>query len=281
MTTKNIVEINDTDIDLSKIIPENNKVESSSTFAPTQQHNEDLITKMFTPDIKTKIITDKYNKLIENAKTPQQLKKEQISSEAPEARRLRLLILNRYKLSQRFGQYLSDLGFKLDNSQLSTLTIPELDSLINDIRFCVSTKNVNSFWQDACVDGIGVAERIISPFYNVTGLRQVVSHDDTYKDVCEELILEHQNYLYCKPEYRLLYCVVKNGSLVHEQHNFFKTEEGKKVIVTYKKQMQRDNQGPIEENVSLSPGGESKEKELNIAPRNIPNIEVKYKDLLK
>ena len=219
------------------------------------------------------MIAEKYTKIIENAKTPQQLKKEQILSEAPEARRLRLLILNRYKLSQRFGQYLSDLGFKLDNTYLSTLTIQELESLINDIRFCVSTKNVNNFWQDACVHGIGVAERIVSPFYNVTGLSQALGHDETYKDVYEELILEHQNYLYCKPEYRLLYCVVKNASLVHEQHKFFQTDEGKKAIENYKKQI----------GLSQDQGLEEKEdqKDLNIAPRNIPGIEVKYAELLK
>ena len=269
MATKNVVEINDTNIDLNKILPAVNKTE-------TIEPKDDFTKNFFIPDIPTRLITEKYNKIIESAKTPQQLKKEQITAEAPEARRLRLLILNRYKLSQRFGQYLTDLGFKLDNSQLSMLTIPELDSLINDIRFCVSTKNVNSFWQDACVHGVGVAERIISPFYNITGLSQVLSHDDTYKDVCEELILEHQNYLYCKPEYRLLYCIVKNASLVHEQHKFFQTEEGKKVIDNYKKQMASNDPS-----YAGIPAAENKNEDLNIAPRNVPNIEVKYRDLLK
>lgn len=270
MANKNVVEINDTDIDLDKIIPANNK---SETINPSPS-NDEFITKLFTPDIKTKIITEKYNRLIENAKTPQQIKKEQILAEAPEARRLRLLILNRYKLSPRFGQYLADLGFKLDGTNLSSLTIQELDSLINDIRFCVSTKNISNFWQDACTHGVGIAERIVSPFYNVTGLSQVLGKDDTYQDVCEELILEHQNYLYCKPEYRLMYCIVKNASLVHEQHKFFQTEEGKKAIENYKKQM------GININMESDNKQDSPASNVNIAPRNIPNIEVKYKDLL-
>jgi hypothetical protein len=58
-------------------------------------------------------------------------------------------------------------------------------------------------------------KRIVSPFYNVTGLSAVLSQDESYKDVCEELILEHQHYLYCKPEYRLLYSVVKQKENGH------------------------------------------------------------------
>ena len=71
-----------------------------------------------------------------------------------------------------------------------------------------------------------------------------------------------------------MYCIVKNASLVHEQHKFFQTEEGKKVIDNYKKQMESGNQ--------VSSSDVPKENEdLNIAPRNVPNIEVKYRDLLK
>jgi hypothetical protein len=72
-----------------------------------------------------------------------------------------------------------------------------------------------------------------------------------------------------------MYCVVKNASLVHEQHKFFQTEEGKKAIEYYKKQMGININSELDNNKQ-----EFSDSNINIAPRNIPNIEVKYKDLL-
>lgn len=259
--SKNVLEINDTDINLDKI------VQNSSNIAIDK---EPLPFALPT----TSNAIPKFNQMVEKAKTPLQLKKEEIQREAPEARRLRLLILNRYKLSARFGVYLESLGFNLNPTNINTMTISELDSLINDIRFCISTKNVHSFWQDATTQGVGIVERVISPWYNVTGLSTVLSNDDTYKDVCEELILEHQHYLYCKPEYRLAYSIFKTATAVHSQHEFFKTPEGKKEIEKLKQHYQSkepvvDEQDPFEEN-----------PKIYNAPRDIKNIETKYSDLL-
>jgi hypothetical protein len=55
-----------------------------------------------------------------------------------------------------------------------------------------------------------------------------------YLDLVEELLLERQNYLYVKPEYRLLYCVLTSAYIVHSQHvmleKMSQTEEGKQMI---------------------------------------------------
>ena len=263
---KNVIEINDTEINLDLVnpVPTKGKIQMGD-LEPIPQ----------TSQIQSPINSfPKFDQLVEKAKSPLQLKREEISREAPEARRLRLLILNRYKLSERFGQHLEQLGFKLDLSTLNNHTIPELDSIINDIRFCISTKNVHSFWQDATTQGVGIIERVISPWYNVTGLSQVLSSDETYKDVCEELILEHQKYLYCKPEYRLAYSVLKTATSIHAQHEFFKTSEGKKQIEQYKK----SNNISIEEEIKVDKVEQS--QNLNIAPKDIKNIEKKYEDLI-
>jgi hypothetical protein len=274
MPEKNVVELNDTDFNMDDVMQDEVVLDPVFPNIPQFQLPESLnseapIKPAFNVEdkIKTQIMNDKFASLIQSAKTPQQLKREQISSESPEARRLRLLILNRYKLSARFGQYLVSLGFKLDHHNLSSLTVQELDSLINDVRFCISTKNVNSFWQDACVHGVGVMERVISPIYNVTGMSEVLQRDEAYKDVCEELILEHQHYLYCKPEYRLMYTIVKNMTLIHSQHEYFKTEEGKKVIEQYKKQSTKEKH--------------EKQCDPNIGPKEIPGIENRYQDIIE
>lgn len=266
--TDNLIDLNDTDMKFDDIIPESK--ESNNVNAG--EENEPFAKLPGVDEVQRDSSKDFMKKLrsLQN-KSVLQLKKEQIQNEAPEDRRLRLLILNRYKISERFGSYLtSDLGFKLDSSSLNNLTIPELDSLINDIRFCISTKNVNSFWQDACTQGVGVAERIVSPYYNITGLSQVLSKDNNYLDVTEELVLENQQYLYCKPEYRIAYSILKNATMVHAQHQFFKTEEGKKVIEELKK-----NGGVPQSKLNQD------ETELNIKPRDVKHIEAKYRDILE
>jgi hypothetical protein len=91
-------------------------------------------------------------------KSSAELKKEAIEKESPEDRRARLLIIGKYKNSARFGNFLQDHGFKLDPDTLNKLTIPELDYIINDIRFTISSKNMGNFYQAAFTEGIKMVE---------------------------------------------------------------------------------------------------------------------------
>ena len=129
------------------------------------------------------------------------------------------MVLARYRMSKRFGEYLkAELGFDLHPLNLNNLTIPELDYMINDIKFCISCKNVGNFWQDAATKGVGAIESFVSPYYNVTGLSKVLEQDDTYCDAVEEMVLENQHYLYTKSQYRLMYLIAKNAIKVHGAH---------------------------------------------------------------
>jgi len=117
---------------------------------------------------------------------------------------------------------------------LGDLSSEELETMINDIRFCISTKNTNSLYETGATKGLLVAETLLRPIYKIDGLSDVLSKDQTYLDLVEEILLENQNQVYVKPQYRLLYCVLSSAYIVHNQHvmleKLSQTDEGKKMI---------------------------------------------------
>lgn len=148
--------------------------------------------------------------------------------------RKRLMILSRYKNSKRFGKWLREQGFILNAKKLEGKTQEELDTIINDIRYCISTKNTNSLYETGATKGIVVLENLLRPVYKIDGLSTVLSNDPMYLDLVEEMMLERASFIYVKPEYRLLYCVLSSAYIVHNQHimleKLSQTSEGKQMI---------------------------------------------------
>jgi hypothetical protein len=194
-----------------------------------------------------------------------------------EDRRKRLMIIERYKNSKRFGSWLKKQGFDFNLKSLKDKTNEELDVMINDIRFCISTKNTNNMYETATTKGILIIENLLRPIYKVDGLSQVLSNDPMYLDLIEEILLEKQNYIYVKPEYRLLYCVLSSAYIVHNQHimleKLSETEEGKQMIQEMANQI-NTNSKDIKLNIQL---------DSNIMPKKeLDNkFTEKYKDLLE
>jgi len=159
-----------------------------------------------------------------------------------EAKRKRFMIISRYKNSKRFGNWLKTQGFEFNTKGLKDKTVDELENMINDIRFCISTKNTNNMYETGATKGILVLENMLRPVYKVDGLSQILSNDPMYLDLVEELLLERANYVYVKPEYRLLYCVLSSAYIVHAQHmaleKLSQTDEGKKMIKDLANQIQ-------------------------------------------
>ena len=176
---------------------------------------------------------------IEEEKAPEiNYKKE----ENVEEKRKRLLVISRYKNSTRFGEWLKKQGFNFNSKDLEEMSNDELETMINDIRFCIATKNTNGMYGKLSTQGILVIENVLRPIYNVDGLSQMLSNDQTYLDTVEELALEYQNYLYVQPQYRLMYSVLSSAYLVHSQHimleKLSQTEEGKQMIQQMANQIQ-------------------------------------------
>ena len=121
----------------------------------------------------------------------------------------------------------------------------ELETMINDIRFCIATKNTNGMYGKLSTQGVVVLENILRPVYKVDGLSNVLANDPTYLDTVEELALEYQNYLYVQPQYRLMYCVLSSAYIVHSQHimlqKMSKTVEGQEMIQKMANQIQNTN----------------------------------------
>ena len=101
------VDLNDTGIDLESVlkedkpkneIPKEEKPQKESLMSDAPKGNNPIKTMKW------------YANLVDKAKSPIQIKREQIAAESPEARRLRLLILNRYRMSPCFGPYLEELA---------------------------------------------------------------------------------------------------------------------------------------------------------------------------
>jgi len=162
-----------------------------------------------------------------------------------EEKRKRLLIINRYKNSQRFGDWLKKQGFNFNSNTLSKMTNTELETMINDIRFCIATKNTNGMYSKLSTQGVVVLENVLRPVYKIDGLSQILSNDSTYLDTVEELALEYQNYLYVQPQYRLMYCVLSSAYIVHSQHimleKLSQTVEGQNMIKNMANQIQNVN----------------------------------------
>src|SRR4051812_9248168 len=95
---------------------------------------------------------DEENKQDTNRPQTEQ-KTEPVTEAENEERRLRMVVISRYRLSNRFGEYLKQQGFNLAIEHLQTLSVPQLDKLINDVRFYVSTKNTGSYIQSMAVGG--------------------------------------------------------------------------------------------------------------------------------
>ena len=191
-----------------------------------------------------------------------------------EGKRKRLNIISRYKNSQRFGAWLKKQGFNMSPKNLEDLSIDELETMINDIRFCIATKNTNSMYETGATKGILVAETLLRPVYKIDGLSEVLSKDPTYLDLVEEILLENQNQIYVKPQYRLLYCVLSSAYIVHTQHvmleKLAQTDEGRKMIHDMATKLQN-----TKEKNNIYPNINIKSKKLE------DNFVKKYSDLLE
>ena len=76
-----------------------------------------------------------------------------------------------------------------------------------------------------------------------------IYEDQTYLDLVEEILLENQSYVYVKPQYRLLYCVLSSAYIIHSQHavleKISQTAEGQEMIKKMASEIERGEANPI------------------------------------
>ena len=129
-------------------------------------------------------------------------------------------MLSRYGSSDRFGEYLRSLTFQLTPAKLRKLNLEQLHELLDRVRTSIANKTVSDIWSNSIIYGIGVIENVCSSTrlndtIKIKGLTEVLSGDEGFLDLLEELKLNNQNLAYVSPYTRLTYILLSSIARVH------------------------------------------------------------------
>jgi len=136
-----------------------------------------------------------------------------IATEDKIARRKLMMQIQRYYGSSRFGKYLTKMKL---NDDLDQLTIPEMQTLLGEIKFCIQNKTTSDMIQRGVPQLICAAEPMVSVFYDVKGLSNMLGASESFKDILEEVALECQVFSDTPASKRLMLEVMKTSVFVHE-----------------------------------------------------------------
>lgn len=125
-----------------------------------------------------------------------------------EEKRKLLLMLGRYRTS-RFGKYLQDMNYKLQDSIISKLSLDELQKLLKDVQFTIANKNNQNMLEPMVLGGVSFIEKMVSDFYDVRGLSANLAQDQAFLEILEEIQLKSLVFSNNDPETRLAITVLK------------------------------------------------------------------------
>jgi hypothetical protein len=155
-------------------------------------------------------------------------KPEKIEYEGEEAAKHQGLILRccRFGQSPVLGAYLASLSFKLTPAHVKTLTISELESLLERIRVSVLNKGGNRFVSTAFFGATKAIEMVVSknmpcPLY---GLSDALSKDASCADLIEFISIS-RNIGMSSPEMALGMCLMSSVSRVIAINKFLQSRE--------------------------------------------------------
>ena len=156
-------------------------------------------------------------------------KPEKIEYEGEEAATHQGLILRccRFGQSPILGAYLASLSFKLTPAHVKTLTISELESLLERIRVSVLNKGGNQFVSTAFFGATKAIESVVSrnmPSVPLWGLSDALSKDSSCADLIEFISIS-RNIGMSSPEMALGMCLMSTVSRVIAINRFLKSRE--------------------------------------------------------
>jgi len=156
-------------------------------------------------------------------------KPEKIEYEGEEAAKHQGLILRccRFGQSPILGAYLASLSFKLTPAHVKTLTISELESLLQRIRVSVLNKGGNQFVSTAFFGATKAIEMVVSknlPSCPLYGLSDALSKDASCADLIEFISIS-RNIGSGSPEMALGMCLMSTVSRVIAINRFLKSRE--------------------------------------------------------
>lgn len=168
-----------------------------------------------------------------------------IEEEDPAKKQQLVMLIQRFLIDDRFGNYLKQLGFAQTIAQLNKKTIQSLEHELAKIKIAVSNKNSGAFIDKAALGALKAAEPLISRYYNIAGLAATLENDDEFLDTMRELALERATIAYVKPELRIAMKVGYTAlgvNAVHRQMAKLKPQERQQFaeqIVQQQKQQQQ------------------------------------------
>jgi hypothetical protein len=130
-----------------------------------------------------------------------------------------LLKLNRYATSNRFSEYLKDMGFDLHAKALSKKSKDELEELMIEIQTTVNAKSSSNIFLQGTLLGANVLENItqnpnIKPKLDLAGFSASIAEDQDLLDAIEAVALEYGSLCMMSPPVKVMYCLLANGARV-------------------------------------------------------------------
>lgn len=129
-----------------------------------------------------------------------------------------IMMIKRYETSERFGPFLKKMGFKFTG--LEKKKVEDLHNMVIALRFAISNRTTNKFWQQASYMGVGLIEQSLNPVYDVTGLNNAVHMNPEYLDALEQLMLENQSLAFLDPKYKMAYIICQTAYQCHQITGF-------------------------------------------------------------
>lgn len=129
----------------------------------------------------------------------------------------------RYRTSKKFGKFLKEAGFKLDDKVLNKLDEESLISLQERVAFAVSNKNSEGLFKSGVMGALQGAEFLGENVLglHVQGLTATLNQSEAFHELVEELMLENQFMVYTKPQWRLLYMIISTGMAIHNSKDLY------------------------------------------------------------
>lgn len=151
----------------------------------------------------------------ENAKALKQMAKDEGPSPEQEKKRIDLMqhLMNMGK-HPRFEGFLKEQGFKLTRIELEKKSIPQLESLTDEIKIAQSARYKSNFLTALALGGIKVIETIgtrneaFKVKFDITGIHRILESNDQFLDTLAQLEMNWTSYSTMGPEVGMVVCII-------------------------------------------------------------------------
>lgn len=105
-------------------------------------------------------------------------------------------------------------------TELDKYDLQKLDLVLKECKYTIGCANANKTMTKMANGAIMALEKA-SPYIglNLNGLSAELMADEDFQDNLKELMLEYDEVVYTKPEYRLIQTLMMKGAMIHTKNN--------------------------------------------------------------